>query len=839
VIDDLTIENKKLKEKLRKYEKAQSTHLEKDKLFEVKIHGLPGRKRRELEEVLREFASSINSSTDEGKSRIPAKGVLPYPSLNPAISSISKHPSSSSTSNSRLVDSAYASMSSSVPTSTPALNHVALEGKLSSQPHVGEKQKIQTFLHNIPEGLLPKHSLVMTEKQKKKIVVQRLEQLFTGTTGATVGDYSQPLQQQEVSRSAAQAEQPTDEDPIVMEGMREAYILPYMTDVDSGRPAKLSEDSSRDTQVSRSGSSDECSPSRSPQQRPTRPLDLDPDRAQIPSENVEYIRHLGLSTPLLVSEDSADAADAEGWIYLNLLINMAQLHIINVTPDFVRAAVSDVSEKFQLSRDGKKIRWRGSTKGTQLSSDSGASSTRNRSHDDSDSLDDLPRKKRRVEVGKFTSMPLDVDLPERVSGPQNLFHYKPIFRHRSSSSRGTSSSDESESLFGYEARSDVCKRRIPRPAKLWSKRSRSGSKGRKLNDVGPIIFYSGACFCTDLSGDLGSIMTPLHVTGVGMDGYSNHTQTALGCEPQKKPPPLFRTISGSIIGFRPFKDYSKGPSFLETKECRPKTPELLKDNLEDESDFFMEGSSISSCPPIALQDFEASGLGGTRPADHFAVRVQTRLTRTTASHPLKMTKLSAPRHRFRKFGHSISKSSLDAFHKSELDASEEVTAARLASLMKLTSPSPQTLPVKEDFPVRADVLSAQFVRLAPSELPPPASYFTTASSSEEYSDSSSSTGISRLRRDRSFLAKTFASYSDMHGVPDEKDAEPSDESDEDESSIDMLAQAQELDPSGVAAKEQEFEMELDVRGASTNSLGRSSAATVNDESGCSSEDSDV
>jgi hypothetical protein len=837
VIDDLTIENKKLKEKLRKYEKAQHTHLEKDKLFEVKIHSLPARKRRELEEVLRAFASSISSSKDEENPRIPAKGILPYPSLNPAIGAISKHPSSSSTSNSRPVDSAYASMSSSVPTSTSALNHVVLKGRLGSQPRVGEKQKVQSFLHNIPEGLLPKHSLVMTENQKRKIVVQRLEQLFTGTAGATIGDYSQPLQQQEVSRSAAQAEQPTDDDSMVLEGMREAHILPYTMDVDSGMPAKLSEDSSRDTQVSRSGSSDEYSPSRSPQQRPTRPLDLDPDRAQIPSENVEYIRHLGLSTPYLVSEGSADAADAEGWIYLNLLINMAQLHIINVTPDFVRAAVSDVSEKFQLSRDGKKIRWRGGTKGTQLSSDSGSSSIRNRSHDDSDSLGEIPGKKRRVDVAKFTSVPVDVDMPDRRSRPQNSFHYKPIFHHQSSSSRGMSSSDESESHFGRDARNGSRTGRILPHGRLWSERSRSGSKGRKRNGVGPIVFYSGAKFCTDLSGDQGSIIAPLHITGVEMDGYSNHTQTALGCEPQKKAPPLFRTTSGSLLRFRPFKDYSKGPEFLETEESRPKTPELFKDDSDDGSDFFADCSPTSSGPPTPLQDFEASGLGGTRPADHFAVRVQTRLTIGTVSHPGKRSKRSAPRQKFRKFGHSISKSSLDAFHKSELDVPEEVITARLASLMNLSPGPPQTA-TREEIPVKAEVLSAQFVRLEPSELPPPASYFTNASSSEDYSDSTSSTGISRLRRDRTFLAKSFASYSDMDDVLDEKGAEPSDEMDEDDSSIDMLAQARELDPSGAAAKEQEFEMDLDVRVGSANLTGRSSAATLNDESACSSESSD-
>lgn len=815
--------------------------MEKDRLFEVKIHSLPTRKRRELEDVLREFASTIDGSTNGGGARSSPKGILPYPSLTPAISSLPKNPSSSSTSNSRPIDSAYASMSHSGPTSTTTLNR-ALEGKLGSQQRIGKDQKIQSFLHNIPGGFLPKHSPVMTERQKKKIVVQRLEQLFTGYKGANIGIRSQPLQQQEVSKSAAKADQSADHDSMAMEGIREAHIVPYIMDVDGGRPAKLSDDSSHETQISRSGSSDECSPNRSPEQRPTRPLDLDPDRAQIPSENVAYIRHLGLSTPQLANEESADAADAEGWIYLNLLINMAQLHIINVTPDFVRAAVSDVSERFQLSRDGKKVRWRGGSQGTQLSSDSGASSAQNCSPRDSDDLDENRRKRRKPAVGKLTSVPLNVnEVPKGVPGSSNLFHYKPLFYHRSSSSGGLTSSDKSDSMFGFEAPNASGTGRISRPSKLLSERSRSGSKGRTRHDEGPIIFYSGAKFCTDLSGDRGGIMTPLHVTGVGKDGYSNHTQTALGCGFKRNAPPLFRSTSGSLLPFRPFKDYSKGPEFLQTEESRPKTPELLSDDVENDVEFCLEGSPTTSGPPTPLQDFEASGLGGTQPADHFAVRVQTRLTNAAASHPFKMSKFSGPRPTFRKFGHSISESSLKTFHNP--DTPEEVIAARLASLLSLSSPSPQKPTAREHLQVKTEMISVHFSRLAPSELPPPAGYYATTSSSEDgYDSNTSSTGISHLRRDRTFLPKSFASYSDMGNVVDEKDEDSSDEMEEDDDeeeeeddSIDMLAQAREFDPSGVAAKEEEFEMELDV-GESSNLPVRSSAATLNDGSGYSSDD---
>jgi hypothetical protein len=823
VIDDLTIENKKLKARLRKYEKPQNTHLAKDRLFEVKIHSLSARKRRELEDLLREFALSIDSST-EGASRMRTRGTLPFTSLTPAISSLLKHSSSPSTSNSRPIDSAYASMSNSCPTSTSTLNHT-LEGRLVSQQRIGKEQNIKSFLHNIPEGLLPKHSPVMTERQKKKLVVQRLEQLFTGNRGANIGNRNQPLQQQEVSKSAAKADQSADYDPIALEGVREAHIVPYKMDV-NGRPAKLFDDSSYETQVLGSGSSEESSPSRSPEQRPTRPLDLDPNRAQNPSENVEYIRHLGLSTPQLAFDESADAPDAEGWIYLNLLINMAQLHIINVTPDFVRKAVSDVSAKFQLSQDGKKLRWRGGSRGTQMSSDSCASSDRNSSPHDSDIFGEHQRKRRKVGTSKFTSVPCSMnEVSGDVSGPSDSFHYKPLFHHARSSSDGFISSDESESLFGYKAPNASGIGRSSRPSKLKSERS--GSKGRIRNDEGPIVFYSGTNFCTDLSGDRGDIMTPLHVSGVGKDGYRNYTQTALGCQSKSKAPQIFRTISGSLLSFRPFRDYSKGPAFLQTEETRPKTPELLEDDSGNDIDF-VKDSATSSCPPAPLQDFEASGLGGTRPADHFTISVQTRRTRA-ARHLPKRPKFSVPGARFGKLGHNISKNSLDLYHDSEL---EEVISDRLSSLLSF-SPTPNSTNAPL---VKTDLISARFARLAPSELPAPAGYFGMTSSSGADSDSNTScAGISHLRRDRTFLPKLFASYSDMDDVIDDS----SDEIDEDGDSVDMLAHAREIDPGGVATREEECDMELDEARGPSNVPVRSSAATVNDETGtcsCSSDD---
>ncbi|USP73992.1 hypothetical protein yc1106_01266 [Curvularia clavata] len=42
----------------------------------------------------------------------------------------------------------------------------------------------------------------------------------------------------------------------------------------------------------------------SPEQRPTRPQDLDLYQAEVPTKNLEYVRHLGFSLPDMISDRS-------------------------------------------------------------------------------------------------------------------------------------------------------------------------------------------------------------------------------------------------------------------------------------------------------------------------------------------------------------------------------------------------------------------------------------------------------------------------------------------------------------------------------------------------------
>ncbi|KAI9870466.1 MAG: hypothetical protein M1830_004219, partial [Pleopsidium flavum] len=372
VIDDITVENQRLRQKLRKFEELHCSHLQADKLFEVRIHALPVYKKRELEETLRMFASSSDAypsgpipiSAPQSSTLLPA----PLPSCMR---------SSSTTSYSKPADSAYASMFAFGDTS------LAMSQDKQRPMHSTKwyEQNIESYFHNIPEGLFPSPSRMLTERAKMKLVVRRLEQLFTGKRPAPEA-YSQPQQQQQVPQSAANADKNTIEArdrQVGVEGVREALIFPAgaesLADAthDERMPAKLR--STNDTGCSGAQFMDgdtNTSSDSPPDQRPTRPLDLDLNRAQVPAENIEYIRHLGLSSPR--TDASSSIEDGEGWVYLNLLTSMAQLHMINVTPDFVRRAVAEVSDQFELSRDMRKIRWRGGTEGTRMSSDVGSSS---------------------------------------------------------------------------------------------------------------------------------------------------------------------------------------------------------------------------------------------------------------------------------------------------------------------------------------------------------------------------------------------------------------------------------------------------------------------------------
>ncbi|KAI1803063.1 frequency clock protein [Daldinia bambusicola] len=773
VIDDLTVENKRLKEELRKYKQMGPDSLRREKLFEVKVHGLSSRKKRELEATLRDFTTSLEgSSTGLSSSRKKTSGK----SKN-NHSSASKHASSSSGSNSRPVDSAYASMSAGPSSSVPSLPGQAKAARERSE------QKIQNYLRDIPEGLWPRPT-IMTEKEKKKLVVKRLEHLFTGKMADPAERVLLPQVPEPIVEDVEMGGT-SDRIAVTNESIREAQIRPR----DSSRKESSSRDNgSASNSHSHSNShsnGDQTDPRDNgngtgnsngranesgnnisphvsmppPEQRPTRPRDLDPDRRQVPSENMDYIRHLGLVAPESQKQFSARdvSPDAEGWVYLNLLCNLAQLHILNVTPAFIRNAVSEKSTKFQLSPDGRKIRWRGGVEGTKFSSDSGSNSQRNQSSDDTDGSNDQEQRKKQKTQGSGNDVtvhkPSKFGLGVQQSNSSESFHYKPLFVHHhqtSSSDEQPSGGDETGSSFGPPEDSN-----LGGMDSCWGQSGVLGVSQRKRRRDGAIIYYSGAPFCTDLSGDFGE----------GEVSPATYDMTSSGDNRDQGPmqpislgntrPQFSRSTSGSSLPFRPLSTTLQSRSTLMDVDYSD-APELTSAETEDdeiEADFSWSDTKQHA----SRLNLEASGLGGTYPEDHFVI--------------------VAPTRRPKRVYHDGSSASGDDDETSSVRPklverlSQETTDSIINKLASMTTSSPAP---RQVFDVSAHIVQIEYLpekifRLSPVPLPPPTFYFPDGDSDLDDDDDDESTDNSSesLMSRRAIVEDDPSSDIDLSGNDEE------------------------------------------------------------------------
>ena len=821
VIDDLTIQNKKLKKKLRQYEKLHCSHLEREKLFEVRIHGLAGHRKRELEQTLRSFASSIEEHSPEQptvnsvSSRQPGAASEPLNSLQatatggfPSSESIAtiRKPSSASTSCSKPIDSAYASMSTQTGTSQFQSLDKRRHDSLAQASQ--KKRSVQSYLHDIPETLVPKHTLVMSERSKSKLVVKRLEQIFSGK-GAASRFHTQSHQQQEVSHSAAQADQSRGR-RLAREGVREARILPLDADLqvdslsEANKAARQSRQSSRDSRVA------QASRDESPDQRPTRPLDLDLHRAQVPEDNIDYIRHLGLSSPTA----SIKSDPHEGWVYLNLLTSMAQLHTLNVTPQFVRQAVAEVSSKFQLSADGTKVRWLGGAEGTRLSSDSEdiSETDKLRSTDISTpastrgsyskgsskvALQDHQEPHTALPHPKYESS-TDPDRDEKRRPiflhqvpKASAFHYKPLFFH------GTPSDDSNDSDM---VTNSVPSSEMIENATAMNSGVNSGSHGmhetevnlrRQNTENGPIIFYHKARFCTDLSGDPSG-------AHFDEDAYYRYTQDPIGSSADE----LNKSLDN---------DQNQRPEPMDVDFESTKTDGSTLD-LEDLKSCISECFTSTSSLDIPPLPMAVSGLGGVQPEDNFVINVKVKhQNNRMRSSPL----------------------ATNAIHRAPKQfLSGKSTAASIQRSIPRSQPLASTN--------KSEVVATRKTELQPSSLPPP-SYaclpFSSSGSESEEDDAESyldsNDDFSQSPREIIGNSKPNPPGHSVGSSSDETKGNSyqstsagsgdDDDDDDDDDSIDLLAHARELDPDTIAARERDFDNIVFQSGSVTATAGESTS----------------
>ncbi|KAI9679177.1 MAG: hypothetical protein M1822_007387 [Bathelium mastoideum] len=791
VIDDLTVENKKLKRRLKKYEKLHDAHLQDEKLFEVRIHGLPADKKRDLEETLKQFAISLDASPVSGS---------PVPGLDRFVPGLQSHKtaSSSHTSNHQMADSAYASMSasgqgSSLPghTSTGASNNQDRPAKGVAKLAKSRDANIHSYLHDIPEGLLPRRPPVMTERTKSKLVVRRLEQIFAGKGAATEG-HQQPLQQQEVSQMAAWADRNEIEargQQAGIEGLREAAIMLEETEDPmyfSNRKNQPGPDAERKTRPSLISSGQDSIEEPSPEQRPTRPLDLDPHRAQVPAENIGYIRHLGFSPPDLQTLSVPE--DGHGWIYLNLLTNMAQLHTLNVTGDFVKKALTDFSSKFELSDDGRKVRWRGGLGISKTSSDGSSSAGQDpeayyRSRESN-------RRAKRTKAKKSENQAITQSGSEGQqksinTGASNYpVSYTPLFFHRENSDEEEESSYEDSGI-----------EESPQPAYVTGDSSGLASSGmrtsssRKKRDDGPIIFYNKARFCTDLSGDRNAAKDREY----NAIDYQSVTPTVIGSEAYKRNRQSIESSRGPLSRAAQLPD----PMDLDDNPI-PADQELAfpHDSPVPSS---RSGSRRSSPEPM---DFEVSGLGGVCPDDNFEIIVKNR-------HVPRDEQTQHPQ-----AAHGFAK---------------QVYHHRLAAIIGASKRT--SIPAIDE-----QIVGMKRKNLPPSSLPP-AAYFPTESSPEtDESDADSDVSREPDSPNRDVPATAPQPLTIPPASSEDESSEESesdDDDDESDDSVDLLAAAREIDPATVMAQEREYDSHVAERLAEEIPAG-SSAATAGGGSGFNS-----
>ena len=434
------------------------------------------------------------------------------------------------------------------------------------------------------------------------------------------------------------------------------------------------------------------------EQRSTRPDELDPDRIQVPFENRDYIKHLRLALPELFSGANdpiqPSHSDTEGWVYLNLLCNLAQLHLLNVTPTFVRWAVSDISTKFQLSPDGRKIRWRGATEGARSARESlGNSSQRSAEPGDNVSSKKASEShQKRQQTGQSTGygrQPVadsSKNLSKfgaQLSASSESFHYKPSFVHQHSFT-GTSFPGETLTSFGPTEHRSLGE-------SGWGLGGSGTSKRPKRRHDGAIIYYSGAPFCIDLAGDRDDVSSMTYMSSSGETRQETVSMMIQGST---------RSTSGSSLAYKPFI-------------ARPRAFASVDVDVETDPGLIIHMPWTKERQYTKVRPLEPSGLGGVLPDDHFIVVVITARSKNDTSY-----------------------TSCSQIQRLNSDQMSDSIINRLASA-STSLPVPHTnnfTSLNEQRQVEIIYTSGRIKRLAPVPLPPPAIFFppfSIGSSSED------------------------------------------------------------------------------------------------------------
>ncbi|KAF3202034.1 hypothetical protein TWF106_002610 [Orbilia oligospora] len=586
-------------------ERLHCHELDEEKLFEVRCYGLPPSRKQELQELLQNFAAGM-----DGAGRV--YETKRSDSISNANATTSTNPSSSSLLQN--ADSAYATE-----TRMTSLDGGSGDTTKSNPPNaeqVNPKSKMAPT-----SSLHPANRPIQfaNERTRMKMVVRRLEQLFTGSD-ALQSELEKSQFQQKLAVAAATEKHDTAVDEVLAESgdeddRREAAMMSHQQDDDLTKEKNQDQKSLFD-------------PSH---QRPTRPMDIDPNRAQVAADNLEYLEHLSFSSAHK-SHRPASAGDITGWVYLNLINNMAQIHTLHVSLSFIKKSIRAMSDKLELSPDGNKIRWKGGFTGTKMSSEndsssgmgdssngesspgegsSGLKSKTKLSSEGNSGTKAVPAKDTKSGISQISS---PVPTPSAYS--IDAFRYRPLMFH-SLSAQKSSSTDQSEQ-DGSESSSEAETNNSGGPAPILESGSNVGlSDMVKLAPIdGAVIYFGGAPFCTDLSAQV-VFREGGHAFARSGDGknYDRFVEDPVG-------PPGPATSRGS-----------DGTESLD-HQTLSKFDWSLQDvemSLTDDSEEILPELTPIITPttdelPTSMpspRPFEISGIGGVRSEDNFVMYVKT------------------------------------------------------------------------------------------------------------------------------------------------------------------------------------------------------------------------
>jgi len=236
----------------------------------------------------------------------------------------------------------------------------------------------------------------------------------------------------------------------------------------------------------------------------------------------------------------------------------------------------------------------------------------------------------------------------------------------------------------------------------WGRSGSGGSNRRKRRRDGAIIYYNGANFCTDLSGDPVEALMTTYGTSSGLPGDA----------PTLARPAPIRSNSGSSLDYRPLRDH--GGTLTEANKMDLDNVEDVdmssNDSSDSNKDLHFDTSWSAAQQFIEVQPLEPCGIGGTRPEDHFMVVVTTSRPKQEDGEPV-----------------------TPSWQQAGMDQATESIALRLAS-MSTSSPGPRNVSNLEaqDRKIEIDYISGRIKRLAPVALPPPAIFFPPFSSNDSF-----------------------------------------------------------------------------------------------------------